>query len=168
MVFLDEMTTGLDPAGRREVWRLVEQIRREGTTVILVTHFMDEAERLCDRLAILRHGRVLAEGTPADLVDRYGGGVRVSLTADQIDATRLGRAVGASQTRRRAGEIQLRGDGALLTRLGHTLTTWGYGQVELRVHRGSLEDAYVRLVSADGPDGDGPDGGQPHRPGRSS
>ncbi|MFZ5872228.1 MAG: ABC transporter ATP-binding protein, partial [Actinomycetota bacterium] len=68
LVVLDEMTTGLDPAARRVAWDLVAAVRERGTTVVLVTHFMDEAERLCDRLAVLVHGRVVAEGTAGELV----------------------------------------------------------------------------------------------------
>ncbi|WP_410601595.1 ABC transporter ATP-binding protein [Amycolatopsis sp. lyj-90] len=69
---LDELTTGLDPHARRDTWKLVESVRDAGVTVLLVTHFMDEAERLCDRLAVFDAGRVVATGTPADLRDRTG------------------------------------------------------------------------------------------------
>ena len=75
------MTTGLGPGARREVWQLVEEIRDEGTTVVLVTHFMDEAERLCDRVAVIVGGRVRAVGTPAGLVGEYGGALRVRFRA---------------------------------------------------------------------------------------
>jgi ABC-2 type transport system ATP-binding protein len=68
LVILDEMTTGLDPAARRVAWRLVAAIRERGATVLLVTHFLDEAERLCDRMALLREGRIVAEGTADELV----------------------------------------------------------------------------------------------------
>jgi ABC-2 type transport system ATP-binding protein len=64
LVFLDEMTTGLDPNARREVWDLVEQVRRDGTTVVLVTHFMDEAQRLCDRVAVMARGTHCRAGHP--------------------------------------------------------------------------------------------------------
>jgi ABC-2 type transport system ATP-binding protein len=150
LVFLDEMTTGLDPSARRQVWDLVERIRRDGTTVVLVTHFMDEAERLCDRLAVLVGGRVLAEGPPADLVDRYGGGTRVSFAANGIDPARLGQLAGVAEARRLAGRIEVRGRGAFLTGIGHALTVQGHGDAELRVDRGSLEDAYVNLVRSAG------------------
>jgi ABC-2 type transport system ATP-binding protein len=82
VVFLDEMTTGLDPAARRVAWSLIEAIRERGATVVLVTHFMDEAERLCNRLAVIRGGRVVAAGTPATLVRDYGGGQRVVFTTE--------------------------------------------------------------------------------------
>jgi ABC-2 type transport system ATP-binding protein len=67
IVFLDELTTGLDPSARRETWGLIRELRRRGVTVVLVTHFMDEAEALCDRMAIISRGRVIAEGTPREL-----------------------------------------------------------------------------------------------------
>jgi ABC-2 type transport system ATP-binding protein len=72
LVFLDELTTGLDPAARRTTWGLIKDMRARGITVVLVTHFMDEAEALCDRLAVVDHGRVIAEGSPAELVARAG------------------------------------------------------------------------------------------------
>ncbi len=73
VLFLDEPTTGLDPQSRRQLWDIVRAFQRNGGTVLLTTHYMDEAERLCDRLAIIDHGQVIAEGTPADLIDRLGG-----------------------------------------------------------------------------------------------
>jgi ABC-2 type transport system ATP-binding protein len=73
ILFLDEPTTGLDPQSRRQLWDLVRKFQRGGGTVLLTTHYMDEAERLCDRLAIIDHGQVIAEGTPSDLIDRLGG-----------------------------------------------------------------------------------------------
>ncbi|OKJ98526.1 ABC transporter ATP-binding protein [Amycolatopsis sp. CB00013] len=83
---LDELTTGLDPHARRDTWKLVEAVRDTGVTVLLVTHFMDEAERLCDRLAIFDAGRVVATGTPDELRDRAG-----KSTLDEAFATLTGR-----------------------------------------------------------------------------
>jgi ABC-2 type transport system ATP-binding protein len=73
VLFLDEPTTGLDPQSRRQLWDIIRRFQQSGGTVLLTTHYMDEAERLCDRLAIVDHGQVIAEGTPADLIDRLGG-----------------------------------------------------------------------------------------------
>jgi ABC-2 type transport system ATP-binding protein len=73
ILFLDEPTTGLDPQSRRQLWDIIRAFQRAGGTVLLTTHYMDEAERLCDRLAIVDHGQVIAEGSPADLIDRLGG-----------------------------------------------------------------------------------------------
>ncbi|MEE4275268.1 MAG: ABC transporter ATP-binding protein [Thermoleophilia bacterium] len=80
VVFLDEMTTGLDPAARHVTWGLIEAIRERGTTVVLVTHFMDEAERLCDRVAVMDAGRIVATGTPEALIEATAGAVRVKFT----------------------------------------------------------------------------------------
>jgi len=74
LLFLDEPTTGLDPASRREVWEIIRQLRRRGKTVLLTTHYMDEAQRLCDRVAIVDEGRVIALGTPDQLIRSLGGG----------------------------------------------------------------------------------------------
>jgi len=73
ILFLDEPTTGLDPQSRRQLWDIVRAFQKKGGTVLLTTHYMDEAERLCDRLAIVDHGQIIAEGTPSDLIDRLGG-----------------------------------------------------------------------------------------------
>jgi ABC-2 type transport system ATP-binding protein len=73
LLFLDEPTTGLDPQSRRQLWEIIRAFQRDGGTVLLTTHYMDEAERLCDRLAIVDHGQIIAEGSPADLIERLGG-----------------------------------------------------------------------------------------------
>jgi ABC-2 type transport system ATP-binding protein len=73
ILFLDEPTTGLDPQSRRQLWDIVRAFQKKGGTVLLTTHYMDEAERLCDQLAIVDHGQIIAEGTPSDLIDRLGG-----------------------------------------------------------------------------------------------
>jgi ABC-2 type transport system ATP-binding protein len=73
ILFLDEPTTGLDPQSRRQLWDIIRVFQKKGGTVLLTTHYMDEAERLCDRLAIVDHGQIIAEGTPSDLIDRLGG-----------------------------------------------------------------------------------------------
>ncbi len=73
LLFLDEPTTGLDPQSRRQLWDILRDLRRQGRTILLTTHYMDEAERLCDRVAIVDHGRVIALGTPAELIARIGG-----------------------------------------------------------------------------------------------
>jgi ABC-2 type transport system ATP-binding protein len=73
ILFLDEPTTGLDPQSRRQLWDIIREFQRTGGTVLLTTHYMDEAERLCDRLAIVDHGQIIAEGSPASLIERLGG-----------------------------------------------------------------------------------------------
>jgi len=83
VVFLDELTTGLDPQARRAIWELVRDIRARGTTVLLTTHLMEEAERLCDRVAIVEHGRTIEVGTPAELVRRHCPERRVIYTTEE-------------------------------------------------------------------------------------
>jgi ABC-2 type transport system ATP-binding protein len=156
LVFLDEMTTGLDPNARREVWGLVEEVRRTGTTVVLVTHFMDEAQRLCDRLAVLVRGRIVAEGTPDRLVNEHGGDTTVRFRVPAPAALPdLGRVPGVLGVTDRDGAIEVRGRGAFLVGLGHALAGAGIDDVELMVEQPSLEDAYVRLVATDS--GPGPE-----------
>jgi ABC-2 type transport system ATP-binding protein len=88
ILFLDEPTTGLDPQSRRQLWDIIRAFQRDGGTVMLTTHYMDEAERLCDRLAIVDQGQIIAEGSPADLIERLGGHhvVEFSVSGDAIGA----------------------------------------------------------------------------------
>ena len=148
LVFLDEMTTGLDPAARRDAWRVIQQARQGGTTVVLVTHFMDEAEQLCDRICVLAHGRLVAEGSPPALISKYGEGVRVRFEVpDDValpDWTRLPGFRGADL---RSGTVELRGSGPFLTALGAALTAAGLGDTELSVDPPRLEDVYLNLTS---------------------
>ncbi len=90
LVILDELTQGLDPAARRNVWAAVDQLRSDGTAVLLVSHELDEAERLCDRVVAMRAGRVLDYGPPRDLVARHGGAVRICFTLPTHMALELG------------------------------------------------------------------------------
>ena len=88
VLFLDEPTTGIDPQGRRAVWRLVDALADAGATVVVTTHYMEEAERLCDRVGLLAGGQLVAEGPPADLVSAHGGAPRVEVRADNEAAAR--------------------------------------------------------------------------------
>jgi ABC-2 type transport system ATP-binding protein len=153
LVFLDEMTTGLDPNARREVWELIEQVRKDGTTVVLVTHFMDEAQRLCDRVAVLIDGRVAAQGTPAQLIAEHGGGVRVQFSAPPgAHVPDLKAIPGVTAVGHSDGRIEVTGNGPFLVGLGHLLTTAGLDRVQLSVQPSTLEDAYMRLVAEGGRD----------------
>ena len=146
LVFLDEMTTGLDPSSRRVAWDLIRQIRDTGTTVLLVTHFMDEAERLCDRLVIIDRGTVVAAGTPSELIDRHGGGVRVRFTHDgSIDTWLHGVPhVGAVSRDRDRSEVS--GDGPVLAYVAAALVEHGVAPVDLRQERATLEDVFLALT----------------------
>lgn len=148
LVFLDEMTTGLDPAARRDAWRVIQQARDSGTTVVLVTHFMDEAEHLCDRIGVLAHGHLVADGSPAALISKYGDGIRVRFDVpDGVALPDWSRLPGFRGADRRGDMVELRGSGAFLTALGASLTTAGLGDSELAVDSPSLEDVYFNLTS---------------------
>lgn len=150
LVILDEMTTGLDPAARRLTWDLVEAVRDRGTTVVLVTHFMDEAERLCDRLALLSSGRVVAQGTIPELVAGAGARTEVRFTAegevgflhgiDEVETVEIGP----------GNAVTVVGTGPLLARVAHAIVERGITPVDLRAHLPSLEDVYLGLVGRRG------------------
>ena len=157
LVVLDEMTTGLDPAARRTTWDLIAAVRKAGTTVLLVTHFMDEAERLCDRMAVVRHGRIIATGTVRELVDaqRAGSTVRFTAPAD-ADLAFLDRVDGAVTVSVEAPDlvaatrgVVVEGQGPLLSRVARALGDRGLEPLDLRVSLPTLEDAYLALVGAD-------------------
>jgi len=149
VVFLDEMTTGLDPAARREAWRLIETIRERGTTVVLVTHFMDEAETLCDRVGVIAAGRLVALDTPSALARAHGGGVRVlfSHPGDAFDW--LERVEGVASVRRHGSKFELEGTGALLVHVAVALAERGIYPIDLRTEQPSLEDAFLSLTGSE-------------------
>jgi ABC-2 type transport system ATP-binding protein len=149
-VFLDEMTTGLDPAARRVAWDLIDQIRARGTTVVLVTHFMDEAERLCDRLAVFRHGQVIAEGSPQELIDAHAGQATVHFTTDAADLSWLAEASGVERIDRAGSRVTVHGTGPLLAYTAAALVNHGIAPADLRTERKSLEDAFLALTAQDG------------------
>lgn len=149
VVFLDELTQGLDPAARRDTWRLIRQVREAGTTVVLVTHFMEEAEHLCDRVAIMDAGTMAVMGRPADLVAAHRGGVvtRFSLPRDQ-EVPPLKGLAGVSAISREDGRVAVYGDGASVTHVAACLAASGIIPVDLHVERPTLEDVYLTLAGA--------------------
>jgi ABC-2 type transport system ATP-binding protein len=86
LIFLDEPSTGLDPQARRNLWDIVEEIKAQGKTLILTTHYMEEAHQLCDQVAIMDHGRIIAQGTPGELIDRHGGATHILLPEESCKA----------------------------------------------------------------------------------
>src|SRR5262245_36446016 len=109
LLFLDEPTTGLDPQARRQLWNLIEDFKRLGRTIVLTTHYMEEAERLCNRVAIVDHGKVIALGTPAQLVASVGAGHLIEFAAGEaasrIDLASLGRIEGVRSARAQNGSV---------------------------------------------------------------
>jgi len=148
VVFLDELTTGLDPQARRAIWELVRGIRERGKTVFLTTHLMEEAERLCDRVAIIEHGRIIDADTPARLVDRHCPERTVVLATDDARAEERFRAiprvesVGRSEAR---FTIRGRGDD-LVTDVIHCLSENRIRVTEFRTVLPNLEDVFLKLT----------------------
>src|SRR5262249_40263205 len=146
IVFLDEMTTGLDPATRRTTWEYITSLRDQGTTVVLVTHFMDEAERLCDRVAILQRGRILAMDTPARLMVTSHQGVKVSFTWDGEAAPALAGIPHVRQIQQSNTQFVIEGEGPVFQHVAATLLQQGIEPADLRVEQPSLEEIFLQLV----------------------
>ena len=149
IVFLDEPTAGLDPQGRRSLWEIVRRMKAEGRTTMLTTHYMDEAEALCDRLAILDHGKILRSGTPAELIASLGIPSVVELTFDgaapdpSAFASRLNSAV---EARGDVWEIPTPDPKTLLPRLFTTIESERLEYNQVHVRRATLEDVFLHLT----------------------
>ena len=150
LLFLDEPTTGFDPSARRAAWQVIEGLRDLGKTVMLTTHYMDEAQALADRVAVIASGRIIAAGTPDDLGGRRDAECVISFELPGGDSATVQAAVGGEWSRTN-GRLSLRtGDP---TRSLHELTGWalanGIGLEGLEVTRPSLEDVYLELTAAE-------------------
>jgi ABC-2 type transport system ATP-binding protein len=156
LVFLDEMTTGLDPTARRVAWDLIRRIREQGTTVVLVTHFMDEAEELCDRLAIVDNGRVVALDTPEHLAAVHAPPPTVTFTLEgpDTDLQFLSAVEGVEAVARTDCRVSVSGHGALLAHVGAALVGHGIAPYDLDVRRGTLEEAFFALTTSTDSDSD--------------
>jgi ABC-2 type transport system ATP-binding protein len=151
-LFLDEPTTGLDPQARRQLWELIEEFKESGRTILLTTHYMDEAERLCDRVAIMDHGKEIALGTPRELIAATCAEQMVEFTAGSVshalDVPALRRIEGVREIRTENGAVLMQ-----VTQL-HTsvpallaeLTRQNVPLTELRTHSATLEDVFVTLT----------------------
>ncbi len=151
ILFLDEPTTGLDPQSRRQLWDIIREFQRSGGTVLLTTHYMDEAERLCDRLAIVDHGQIIAEGTPQDLIERLGGHHVVEFVVSGNNGVALAawRALPSVESvREEDGMVALnvKEPHLAIPALLGAVEKQG-GQLEhLTTRQASLEDVFVRLT----------------------
>jgi len=153
VLFLDEPTTGLDPQSRRQLWDIVRAFQRNGGTVLLTTHYMDEAERLCDRLAIVDHGQIIAEGTPTDLINRLGGHHVVEFAASDNSRNGSGLDVwralpGVESVRHDDGLVCLsvREPHLTIPALLDAVAQQGSQLLHLTTRQASLEDVFVRLT----------------------
>jgi len=149
LVFLDEPTTGLDPQARRGLWDVVEEMKRSGKTVLLTTHYMEEAERLCDRLVVVDHGKIIAEGSPRNLVDEHFKEraiefeVRAELSADE-----LGALPDVTRQQQQNGQMTLYSTNPhqTLRALLELGTQRGVELAEIHIRRATLEDVFLKLT----------------------
>ena len=147
LVFLDELTTGLDPQARRAIWELVRGIRVRGKTVFLTTHLMEEAERLCDRVAIIDHGRIIDVGPPAELVRRHCPERTVILATDDPAApARFGAIPGVQSVACEKSLVTIRGTGDLVTQVIGCVAEHRIYVTDFRTETPTLEDVFLKLT----------------------
>lgn len=144
---LDEMTTGLDPQARRDTWDLIESIRARGVTIVLVTHYMDEAQRLCDRVALVDQGRIAALGTPSDLAAEAGGGKHVTFVPSRpFDDRLLTDLSDVTSIEHQGPRVLVTGNGELVNAVIQTLAANGVTAEDVTSGSATLEDAFLRLT----------------------
>jgi ABC-2 type transport system ATP-binding protein len=146
VVFLDEMTTGLDPAGRRVAWDLIKAIREGGTTVVLVTHFMDEAEELCDHVAVFDAGKIVASDTPQGLITSHASEVRVIFTTEIAGLSWLEKIPQVRRVVKKGPRVEVEGSGPVLALVAAALVEHGITPSDLRVEQPTLEDVFLKLT----------------------
>lgn len=146
VVFLDELTQGLDPGARRVAWSLIEEIRDAGTTVVLVTHYMEEAEQLCDRVAVVDRGRLMALGTPQELIARSGLPLTVRFSGDHQDLSWLAGVAHVESVVRRGEAVEVTGTGPVLAVVASELVSRGLVPDDLRAEQPDLEDVFLQLT----------------------
>jgi ABC-2 type transport system ATP-binding protein len=149
VLFLDEPSTGLDPQARLRVWEIVEQFKQLGGTVILTTHYMEEASRLCDRVAIVDHGRIIALDAPSTLIDSLGARQIITFTADgDIDQAELAALPGVRSVIRQSESwvLNVEQAGPVLPSVINALAARGLQMERLSTHQATLEDVFVHLT----------------------
>ncbi|WP_020573104.1 ABC transporter ATP-binding protein [Actinopolymorpha alba] len=147
IAILDELTTGLDPAARRETWQLIDRIRRGGVTIVLVTHVMEEAERLCDRIAVLDRGQIVALDTPEGLIARAQGEQEVRVrTQGAVDQAALNGLPEVTGLRIDGEHVVIRGRGNLLHTVTRALLSQDVVVTDARVRQVTLDDAFLTLT----------------------
>ena len=151
LVFLDELTTGLDPQARHVIWDLVRDVRSKGKTVLLTTHFMEEAEQLCDRVAILDHGKIVALDTPAELIRSLGAEERIVFSVEGTLPSGFEKALSdGARVEVRGGQVTVRGKNGrkvpLVSEVVSLLTGQGIQFRDLRTEQPTLEDVFLSLT----------------------
>jgi ABC-2 type transport system ATP-binding protein len=146
IAILDELTTGLDPEARRDTWALIERMRERGVTVILVTHFMDEAETLCDRVALINHGVLSVLDTPEAIAAQAGVNRVRFVPSHPVDDETLDAVRGVQVIERKGRYVTVTGTGDLAASLMSALTAEGITVSELEARSGNLDDAFIKLT----------------------
>lgn len=147
VVFLDEITTGLDPQARRHTWELIKAIQAQGKTVVLVTHFMDEAETLCDRIAVVDSGRIIALDTPQALINQLEGQNRVRFTqVNGFDAMTLEKLASVERVEQKGQEVVVYGNGTMVGQVTAYLAQANALPSDLKVEQANLEDVFLALT----------------------
>jgi ABC-2 type transport system ATP-binding protein len=146
VVFLDEMTTGLDPVARHAAWELIKEIRAKGTTVVLVTHFMDEAEELCDRLAIVDKGKIVALDTPGGLTAKYATSVKAAFSCEADDVSWLRDISQVKNVTRRGRNVEVEGTGTVVPIMAAALIGHGIVPEDFRIKQPNLEDVFLTIT----------------------
>jgi ABC-2 type transport system ATP-binding protein len=151
VAFLDEPTTGLDPQARISLWDFIERFRARGKTIMLTTHYMEEAEHLCDRIAVMDQGRIVALDTPDRLVALHGPGTTITYSHPNADAAQLRALTGVESASVDTGSVRLvtRTPEVVLAQLLHPDADHANGITDLRVERGTLEDVFIALTGRD-------------------
>lgn len=145
IAILDELTTGLDPEARREAWDLIESVRRRGVTIVLVTHFMDEAERLCDRLAMIYNGRIIALDTPEAVASTSGGKRFRFVPSSPVEDSSLLSIPGVMSVERKEMYVTVNGTGDLAANVIYALSDLGIKVSDIEATGGNLDEAFVSL-----------------------
>ena len=149
VVVLDQLTTGLDPRARRDTWELIEEVRRGGVTVVLVTHFMEEAQRLCDRIAVIDRGRIAALDTPSGLIRRAAGSTVISFTpSGPLDQQALAALPQAAAVEEKNGRLTIHGSDETVNAVITLLARQHITAHQLRVSEATLDDAFLDLTEA--------------------
>jgi ABC-2 type transport system ATP-binding protein len=147
VAILDEMTTGLDPQARLHVWELMERIRGQGTTIVLVTHFMDEAERLCDHVALVDKGRIIAQDTPHGLAEKVTGSKHIKFIPSKNFSDEMLTKLPEVKTLVRQGKhIEVSGSGELVNAIILTLDRVDIQANDVTMAAATLEDAFIKLT----------------------